>query len=388
LTSGPPSRRRRLGVAASIAALSAISLTVLHACTAVNGLIVPQKDAVAAPLDSGPVDPCEHARIPTQPAPEFDGAGVTAAFAISAVDFGSPDAGSRELGFDLDGTCSCFKLPDAGPDDPGQADTCVALGTSKNGRHCDSVGGRDNALALIANTTGTPIKFDDYITTILHDGRGGLLFRLSEYNGEANDARVVVGFYPSRGTYRDAGLGDVEHVDTTATNRWSFDPKYVALGVSTLHAEGWVRDSTLVVVLSGTSLPLVGLDLNLSDAYLVATLNRTDPQRPTIDHGVIVGRWDIRNLTDAVGRFVVALSPDSDGGRICEQPFIYDGVIKPGICATADIPANPKDDNKGIRCDALSIAMGFDAVRAELGDEMTIDTVAPCDDASTELVCP
>src|SRR6187401_2913831 len=63
-------RRKLLVIASALLAGSAL-LAVIDACTIVNGLTVPADAAVIdvaeAAADTGPFDPCDHARPPLEP---------------------------------------------------------------------------------------------------------------------------------------------------------------------------------------------------------------------------------------------------------------------------------------------------------------------------------
>ena len=376
----------------SLALLLVVALTVLHACFVANGLVAPEK-AVVEEIDAAPRDPCAHARIPAQPLPQSANVQDAAVFALSAVEFGGGRAGgASEVGYDLDNICSCFQ-DDAG--NPPVAESCTPR--ARTTQHCDGVGGRDNALAETVNQIPTgPVGFGTYITRILREGRGGLLMVLDGYNGEPNDDKVSLGFLPSHGKYRVVDGGpdadaQPEYVDADTTNRWSIAPDSYLLrnnsGTPARLARGWVRDGTLVVLLPSTGLPLVGLQLSMEDAYLVAPLNLDDKTKPLIDRGTIVGRWGLKNLIESAGRFTVSLTAQGPA-QLCTQGSFFDPTFKNAICQTADINLFADADGKGKPCDAVSIAIGFRTENAEVGDFVDVPTVAECPDGSVELTCP
>src|SRR3954468_17449813 len=102
--------KRPLLVAALALLGGSLLLIAIDACTIVNGLTVPEDAATAADVapdvdvDSAPVDPCAHARIP--PPPSTPDLPVEQTIVVVARHFGVATAdGGPPAGFDLDNAC-------------------------------------------------------------------------------------------------------------------------------------------------------------------------------------------------------------------------------------------------------------------------------------------
>lgn len=333
----------------------------LVACTIANGLIIPPTPAGPDAGDGG--DGCEHALLPTRPI-EPDGFLETPlVFAMDQVTFGSKDAGTATVGYDLDNACTCSPHPE----------TCVPRTGAPP--HCDAPGGRDNSIAAITGTFTGPFSIEAYINKQLAGGNAGLLITISGYNGLADDANISIGLLPSIGRFdraTDGGTGMDKITD--GGKRWSYDPNFDQKTnlANAIQFFGYVRDHVAVAITSSGNLPLAGLDISLSKGFFVAPIKMNPPR---IEDGVLGGRWPLSNVAASVGRF--SLEGFGIPGKLCQTDYFTQKFL-PALCAASDIAANEADDGKGKPCDALSVAFTFHASEAEKGDPIPLPQVGPC----------
>lgn len=337
---------------------SAVAAPTLYGCFAADGLALPTKDAGAL---ATPGDECERRRLPAPPS-EPDGADDSFVFAIQRLVFENRDSAAAPIGFDLDEACSCHD---------GGVETCVSASPK-----CDAPFGIDNAGTSIAGVLPRELSLEQSMNDRIALGRGGLLVKVDGYNRLANDARVGVSFFPSRGTYDALSDGGAVHVAREdAGTRWSYDPDFeLTAKISKLSAEGYVRDFVLVVAFRG-KIPIAGLELELEEASFVAPI-RLEPLR--IEGGTIIGRWPLAGVTSSIGNFNGStLFGDAGNGLLCSQVDLL-ALLKPRLCEAADIMRSKADDKTGKRCDALSVAIAFEASLATLGDPVRIDALPAC----------
>jgi hypothetical protein len=274
--------------------------------------------------------------------------------ALSKLDLGGGDAGT--YGFNLDRACTCP-----------EPDTCQRP-LDKNGKKsppaCDDPGGIDNAGRALFGAFSTFINQNTF-NTALTKGLSGLFLRIQNYNGLADDATVTVSVYASLGYvgYPDAGPTfdgtDVWYVDQASTENGNLDtPHYKA-------NEAYVRDHTLIaslkfpIVLGGGNTQSVNVELE--SGKIVAQLDSNGSVITGV-HGQLAGRWQVSKLLTSLQE---APDPFDNTKTLCgtDPTFV---ALKPQICNAVDIAADPTNDSTGI-CDAISIALGFEAVPAVFG---------------------
>ena len=83
---------------------------------------------------------------------------------------------------------------------------------------------------------------------------------------------------------------------------------------------------------------------------------------------MIDGRWATGSLLSSLAALHDPLS--SKGGFLCGTDNTY-AIAKNEICSAMDIAADPKLDQTGAPCDAVSVAVGFTADPAQLGAVVT-----------------
>ncbi len=303
------------------------------------------------------VDPCQQPDVPPPPPPSTssgsDSVVITAA--LSQIMLGSSDGGPY-YGFNLDKTCTC----------PEQ-ESCVHSG---NQQTCDDEGGIDNYARHIFEETN--LTSESNLNNAVKTGLSGALIKISDYNGQPDDAVVTVTVYGSQGyeSYPAAPKWD-------GTDRWTVDPNSASGQYFTTNA--YVVGNKLVA--SALNFPIIvgstytnPVTIELVSGRIVADLqmNGTSLIKMT---GTLGGRWD-------PARFLPSLQhvpdPALDGGWLCGTDTTYQ-FVKAIICTNTDINSDPTQDNQGAQCNAVSMGLGFEASPAVLGNVgPTIDAGAPC----------
>lgn len=358
---------RARGAIAVVASTTA-AICAAFACTVTDGLRVPGRDApdAAAPpeaeadadVDAG----CVPERIPSPSQSELDGEGFEYVFAMKEIRF-KFDPALGNVGFDLDNACTCY--PDK--------DTCRVASPEP---HCDGEHGRDNALATLSQSVALPPELDveAWINGQLTKGKTGLLLKLAGYNGQPNDRLVQVSFYPSTGIEQTVD-GGADPPTWTKADRWKVDPTRLWDTTNKISSfvspKAYVVDGKLVANFAAT-FPLGGLEVTIDSGAFVAELHTDDP--PSLEHGVIVGRWDLNLAVKALGQMRVG------DKHACELDFFAGLASK--VCAVADLRLLPTEDGKDdLPCNALSVGIGFAATEGSLGGLEKIPPPSPCPDA-------
>jgi hypothetical protein len=324
---------------------------------------VPTTDATSADVTSATDAGCVPALPPPPPdasVTEMDAgnADVELVFALHTIDLGID---SKDLiGFDLDTVCTC----------PGPS-SCVLPTTSIDDYACDRAGGRDIASARLFEALGSSDKnlSEAKLNEDINGGRFTFLVTVTDYNGLADDPTVTLEFFNSPGML-DGG-------PPPAWNGFDVWPVYsdnVASGtqpdyVSTfIDFQAYVSNFVLVgrfpspfsVRLSPNSgINDNYLELPLSGTVIILPLDPSDAGAP-IDGGTFSGRLASHDLLASVGVF------QDDAGFLCGDNLLY-GLLATQVCPFQDIMANSHQDNTGASCDAISFAIGFTAVAAQLG---------------------
>ena len=322
-------------------------------------------------------DGCNHARWPARPLADDDASvqNLEVYNALSFLDFGLTDGGTAKgatMGYDLDSICTC----------PG-IDSCNPFGDS--GTQCDTEGGIDNSAgALLQEFSGATNFFDqNYINNQLGAGIFGALFRVRNYNGQANDTKVELSIYVSNGT-EGAQTGNPAVPKGDGTDQWTIDPKSLLGGtimpdggpvpneaydlnayVSNYYLVGNISNMPLAIG-AATGEGLITIDL--TGAIVVAKLEAVgNTFRAT--QGIVTGRWESKKLLTSLQ---VLHDPFDFDAALCGTDQIY-GLLKTKICGLQDISSNVLDDGKGAPCNALSLAFAFQSVPATYGSVFAPD---------------
>jgi hypothetical protein len=358
---------------------------------------------------------CTHVRWPPYAAQDDDSGtpGLSAVFAMQSIDIGvGPDAGPigpdastplAPFGFDLDNTCTCPDLP-----------SCQqAAGTKEI---CDDKEGRDHIGLQLFRDLGTSAQNgSQQANQAMQAGQFGMLLQITGYNGQANDRQVSVALYVSNGIngVQDGGVPTALH---NGADRWTVDPAYLLNG-NTLNgstdcdlgnaacqpayadSNAYVTDGVFVANLAAVPLTfgyranIGGALMKLNDVYIVGRLSSVMLPGTgagwRIDDGSISGRW---RTSDLLANMATIPDPLIDGGYVCGNDILYQ-YFKPVICALQDITSNPGADHTTplANCDALSMALAFEAEPARLGPVYGVPPAsAGCADAGVAFTdnCP
>jgi hypothetical protein len=328
----------------------------------------------------GPPPPCAEVFPPTKPAQDdpSDANDQSFVVALHTLDLGfGGDAGTSpaSFGYDLDLVYTCCD---------GGAESCKAASTGA--QHCDENGGRDNSGGQLLGTLASEDPGQFNATTIsqrLQNGTYTIMLQILHYNGQANDTQVTAALFTSDGI---ATVGDAAPPPTKwdGTDVWSIDQGSVLLAdaspVVGKYADGvaYVSGGTLVMHVSfPISLGTAGtgsLSVDLTGGVLTGQVEPADAGTYRLTDGQIAGRWNVPELLGALQNLAIGSS------YLCRGTVLYENV-KGLICQAADIMTSPGDDKTGATCDAVSLAFGFTADPANIGEVVATPLkVSPCGD--------
>ena len=310
-----------------------------------------------------------------------------------------PDAW-KIIGFDLDGTCT-------------NTSTCEVDGTRVNERSCsnalttpfDGDDCRDNTIGRIFGVgQNSPIIGGMFGMTEpdwnceLHRGGFSTLIRISRYNGKRDDSDVRVDLYTSTGLQVLPGWKCRPSMEQPLTERWydyadwlsnshwkvssrAIDPAAASPegglpGAKVADATAYVRDGYLVAHLpdgaefqwNGEHTAVPGFRDVLRSPVLVARLSQ-DPDS--------LG-WFIKNgtLSGAVTSADLLTGYREIG--VCENMCNTFPTIENYLASNLDVLAsNISSSSSDAPCDALSIAIDFDARAATATPDDIVDTKPP-----------
>jgi hypothetical protein len=372
-----------------------------------------QVAAVEAGADAEASTPlrCAHTSPPGAPASGTSAdLGPTLVFAVRSLDLSGNPSKPGEVGFDLDGVCTCD--PNDGTRRDGGS-SCALPATPLVSGACDAPGGVDNAFASVyAKFINYPQgeQFPALLNQSLDCGKQTLLLVVGGYNGQADDPQVTVLPIFSRGireahdggAYPDAGCGGGTIAPWPARwdgqDRWSVPSGVFArLGAAEPVAiakplGGWVRNWRLVVdqrdepfappipfifantsvltsqtVVSARVVPLDASGRDVSDGGGVAASFQ-------LVDGVLSGRSSAASILSALGS--IRVHGDGDGGAsdlyVC-SPLLQGlyAEVKATACNARDVALGP-DASVDDPCDSLSMAVQFTAEPAAIGSDYDV----------------
>jgi len=389
-------------VLAALTVTAAISCKVYDESLLLDGVAgfgaMPAGDGIGWWSGTDPSTKCATASMPTaedRPAKSDPGASVPPiVFAIRSMRLGSLDRDGnlsktawQDIGFDLDGTCT--RSPTC--DEPEPVYPCKALLTviPGDGNYC-----RDNRFGeleyAIATNEDIGQRFglnDHTFNCSLCVGAFNMLFKISDYNGQPNDATVRVDIYPSPGIQTLKGIDC--RTQATWTNEdcwqkqdaWAVQSDYVnepvgstVVGNSKLDdSTAFVRDGYAVVRLRdntrfwfpddrgiATAFPLV-----VQGGIVTGKLQQGPDGTWAMTDGIIAGRMDTKDAIDAF-HFI----------GLCEgDPFAatVEGFAKGWADVLSSGAFLPE-----ITCDALSVGIAFEASEATVGAVVKVEVPDPC----------
>jgi len=329
----------------------------------VDGATPPDASGDVAPPDAGGdvVDTCPHVRWPDPPDASDPGSPNDYVLALHHMYLSSsPDGGVPSFGYDLDRRCTT--------DQASASCQSASLVT-------DGVGGVDNGSIQLLGTLSSlvPSLDDSKVNATIAAGQFTILlhvFGLRSLGDQTATTGLKVAVQASPGmefggTPAFAGTDRWLVAEEDTVGGGSNFPKlvtsaYVSNGVLVSTMTGQISLRLLLPAGNTVSGPLL---VTLSDPVLTANLTPAtvgDAGAVGVVSGVVVGRWKAADMLGAIAPLTV------NGGSLCDY---LDGgaldLVKQEICPIRDITSSGTDDGTSA-CDAVSVAVAFDAVPAEM----------------------
>ena len=321
--------------------------------------------------DAGPVT-CGRP-IPARPTSgEGDGPEVVFAFKDVILDQSS-DPLWHELGFNLDGECTEAGISEF---------LCAPFGAA--GPPLDGPDGVDN---IVGERIFPQISmFDPDFQRSSAEGmeRGGtFLVRIRGWNGDPNDMRVEATFAQGigRAGFRRAdGMtmpqwDGLDEFDVSRSNFAAGNPTRPIV----VDDNAYVVDNRLVFSLpdrENIRLPFDDVNdliIRLSGSFITGVITEPDPEgnpgRLQMQQMVLTGRWSADDISDAVNRVGICASTP--------ERLAFDSLIANQVDIRSD-----RSTTGGLRCDAVSLAVGFTGYTALWGEVVAPPPEAadPCPD--------
>lgn len=317
-----------------------------------------------AGVEAAAPNPCPEAFVPPAPAADdpSDAGDQSFVVAVHTIDVGLNEAGTGvgnvTFGYDLDQVYTCCD---------GGAESCKAAITGAT--HCDDVSGRDNSGAhLLGALAGASqgLFSPSSISQRLQSGEYSILLQVLHYNGTPNDTQVTVALYASAGVESDAGA------QWNGNDQWTVEDSFVAsedaepLIPTRFDPVAYVADGTLVLHINfpielGTS-TTASFDINLTAGVGTAQVVPQSGGTFALAGGVIAGRWNNAQLLASLDTL------SFNGTPLCPGNGGIYPLIKGQVCQYSDIMTDPTLDRMGSTCDAVSLAIGFTADPAQIGN--------------------
>lgn len=337
-------------------------------------------DSADAPLDQLAdqqlldAEVCELAKVPQKVATAGEPGDISFISALKMIDFG--DLGGDDpltLGYDIDGCCTCM----------GDADPCAHSSSActppmtVTEEVCDGPGGRDNSVGMLMKRFSMMPNFGSkHWTKGLEMGAWSILFKVTGYNGLANDASVQVKSYipvPLRVTTGQPPKWD-------GTDVWEIQTRSL---VKPAPGEPWDIDKTIYydnnayvvnnqLVASFDEFSFVvseGYGVMLHGGTMVVNVGKFN-NLWTLTDGFFTARWKAQDLLQQLGRLELAGLP------ICPDQGTYN-LIKSMACNVVESFVGTLTPTSV--CNAVSMGMRFEARPAKLDGVKTISEVQePC----------
>lgn len=286
---------------------------------------------------------------------------IILAMNAARLDVAPADAGPSNVGFDLDGLCTC--QPAQRPD-PG---SCVNARATEPA--CDGPGGIDRQSTRLSGTFSR-IFGDRNLQEGLDQGSFSLLIQLTGYDETANDGLVGVSLFNGVGLHApDGGVSDGGAPSFDGGDDWILDSTSVVGGAERefvasarddaayvaggrLYAR--VRSFTMrfrVRFVVGAQTLSSTLDFQLDDIILSGDLVPLGGGAFKLERAELAARFPMRS----------ALALASRAGA-CRGTKTYEDS-REGLCALADLAGERRAD-AGAPCDAISFVLGLSAVPA------------------------
>ncbi|MDI1447713.1 hypothetical protein [Polyangium sp. 6x1] len=298
-----------------------------------------------------PVETCGHAAVPGPPAPTPPNDAepeVEFVVALRVLRL-KTDRDGGDLGLDLDRFCSC----------QGEERSCIPPAGQPEKLSCDKAMGRDNQMPALFGLVELALQVQDLserYSLFAELGNWGLIFHVSDYNGQPNDSKVRVAWYGSEGTAAQPAWDGNDAWPLSTSTIENGLPKY-------FDNDAYVTDGMLVVSAPTGGIAIAGgntrLHINLSSGTIQAKITKDELDRWVLRDGLIAGRIPQLELFRMVQSF-----RDDTGKPFCTDNIFW-GATQDAFCRGLDVQTGPPEPNKP--CNAVSFAAGFDADPAVLG---------------------
>lgn len=348
---------------------------------------------------------CETTRDPAGPEDAPVGGAFDKWLALRAIELGDPSEPDTIPGFDLDRAYSCRE--DCAFIDPecARPDFLADLDEDQEARRCDWPNGVDNTGVYLFDLLSTVSGTDSAALSEQADaGEWSLLVRVSEWNGEPNDAQVTVSLYSTLGFETDEGAGGAGGGGATTgvgggggaaplptpiwngTDRWIIDSRSLAdpldLDAPTFrHELAYVSDGMLVAQIDGLFYAgSARVPIRVVSGSLVARLQDDGPSTK-LTGATFAGRWAAEDLIAAFGPLLI------EGFPFCSDLAGFFTNAMSEVCRLVDV-TSPGGSGT---CNAVSIALRFDAEEVLPGSIVTpTDVIDDCEptDCATLLGLP
>lgn len=286
---------------------------------------------------------------------------IILAMSAARLDVAPADAGPSNVGFDLDGLCTC--QPAERPD-PG---SCVNPRAAEPA--CDGPGGIDRQSTRLTGTFSR-IFGDRNLQEGLDQGSFSLLIQLTGYDESANDGLVGVSLFNGVGLHApDGGASDGGAPSFDGGDDWILDSTsvvggaerefvasarddaaYVAGGRLYARVRSFTMRFRVRFVLGAQTLSST-LDFQLDDLVLSGDLVPLGGGAFKLERAELAARFPMRS----------ALALASRAGA-CRGTKSYEDT-RESLCALADLAAERRAD-AAAPCDAISFVLGLSAVPA------------------------
>jgi hypothetical protein len=337
------------------------TMAAAHGCTVFNGLVADVPDAASA-VDANNAEASTSSSgdtncgaLPPARIAAEDGGLNSFVFAVTRFFLKeSADGGSDALlGYNLDQRCGCAR-------------SCKPLGAAEAACDPDDRGIDNAAYGFLANTFAD--KIEGRANDNLKKGDNGLVVRVTDYNGTANDSTVQIELYTSAGT---VVLPDGGGAPKRVPARFDGNDQWNQVSGTLVRVDGYVRDFVLVAPSVKATIRVdADIQMALTNGVLTAKI---EPMGAgfALRRGVVAGHWDVEDALRQLGRL------SSGPILLCENPLVFDPVRKV-VCEAADLRRDGIGD-EALDCNALSAAMGFEAEPAKLGPTVPAEISTLCD---------
>jgi hypothetical protein len=376
------------------------ALSAVFACADIFGFQPLSEPDGQVPDGGSDGDTCNHATYPLPPDAGSSSSTNALYFVLQHVYFSTtPDSGAPVTGYDLDHVCTTGA----------STSSCVTEDLQPSGYPIvDLAGGVDQESFALLNLLTTQTLTSSVATSLtdvalnvsIARGDFSIILTLKGYGGEPNVTGVTVGVQASPGltTVPDAAPptpgfdgGDSWNVSSadcvTPTNNYPSQTVTMAYVTNNVLVATQTDPITLHINVpsylpnDAASAVFGPLTVILHSPVMTATIKKRPDGVYALSGGVIAGRWAAGDALQAIGLLTTT------NGTLCQDDngAIF-AIVAPYVCKGREIMASSNADASA-PCDALSVAVGFDAVGTNIGS-MPTSYPSPLDGGCTYTCNP